>query len=77
MCLSEKQKAQRTRALAAMVQENRVLHIIQLGQQWERDEQIYAESILPRLETNLYRPRVLSIKKADIQIRRRLLGLAL
>jgi hypothetical protein len=33
--------------------------------------------ILPYLETNRYRPRVLAIKKADIQIRRPLLGRAL
>jgi hypothetical protein len=76
---NDEQKAQtRTRVvLAAMVvQENRVLHTIHL-EQYERDENIYAESILPHLKTNLYRARVLSIKKADIQIRRHLLGLAL
>jgi hypothetical protein len=76
MVLSNEQKAQRTRILAAMVEENRVLHTIRL-QCYEKDEQIYAESILPRLETNLYRPRVLGIKKVDIAVRRALLGLAL
>jgi hypothetical protein len=71
--------AQRTRVLAvlaAMVEENRVLHTIGLNR-GVRDEQIYVESILPHLETNLYRPRVLGIKKADIALRRPLLGLAL
>jgi hypothetical protein len=74
--LSDEQKAQRTRALAAMVQENQVLLTIDLDR-YERDDQIYEESIHPYLETNLYRPRVLNIKKADIQIRRLLLGRAL
>jgi hypothetical protein len=32
---------------------------------------------LSRLETNIYRPRVFAVKKADIQIRRALLGAAL
>jgi hypothetical protein len=59
-----------------MVQENQVLLTIDLNRD-ERDEQIYAESILPHLETNLYRPRVLGIKKADIALRRPLLGRAL
>jgi hypothetical protein len=74
--LSGEQRAQRTRVLAAMVQENQVLLTIDLNRD-ERDEQIYAESILPHLETNLYRPRVLGIKKADIALRRPLLGRAL
>jgi hypothetical protein len=43
---------------------------------YEKDAKIYAE-ILPYLETNLYRPRVLNIKKADIALRRALLGWAL
>jgi hypothetical protein len=76
MVLPNEQKPQRTRILAAMVEENQVLHSIHLDQD-ERDDQIYAESILPHLETNLYRPRVLGIKKVDIALRRALLGLAL
>jgi hypothetical protein len=72
----DKQKAQRTRVLAAMVQENRVLLTIEL-ERHERDDQIYKEMIKPYLETNLYRPRVLGIKKADIPLRRPLLGRAL
>jgi hypothetical protein len=47
-----------------MVEEYRVLHIIRL----ERNEHIYVESILIHLETNLYRPRVLGIKKVDISL---------
>jgi hypothetical protein len=38
--------------LAAMVQEDQVLHTIRLFKD-ERDEHIYVESILPHLETNL------------------------
>jgi hypothetical protein len=74
--MSTEQKSFRTRVLAAMAQENRVLLTIALTDN-ERDEQIYEQSILPYLETNFYRPRVLGIKKADIQIRRPLLGRAL
>jgi hypothetical protein len=59
-----------------MVQENRVLLTIEL-ERHERDDQIYKEMIKPYLETNLYRPRVLGIKKADIPLRRPLLGRAL
>jgi hypothetical protein len=73
---NDEQKAQRTRVLAAIVEENRVLHTIHLYED-ERDEHIYVGSILPILETNLYRPRVLGIKKVDIALRRPLLGLAL
>jgi hypothetical protein len=58
------------------MKENRVLLTIRLSED-ERDDQIYAESILPRLETNIYRPRVLRIKKANIALRRALLGRAL
>jgi hypothetical protein len=74
--MSTEQKAQRTRMLSALVQENRVLHKIRLNRN-ERDEQIYVESIAPHLETNLYGPRVLGIKKVDIALRRAFLGLAL
>jgi hypothetical protein len=66
----------RTRAISEIVQQNTVLHSVKLLEE-ERDEQIFTESILPRLELNRYRPRVLAIKKADIQLRRPLLGLAL
>jgi hypothetical protein len=74
--LLDEQKAHRTRLLAATIQRNTVLHTIHLFK-YERDEQIYTESILPLLGMNLYRPRVLAIKKVDISLRRSLLGLAL
>jgi hypothetical protein len=74
--LADEQKAQRKRELAAMVEDNQVLRTIRLGRDY-RDEQIYAESILPHLEMNLYRPRVLGIKRVDIAFRRAVLGLAL
>jgi hypothetical protein len=38
---------------------------------------MYADMILPCLETNRYRPRVLAITQADIRLRRPLLGRAL
>jgi hypothetical protein len=74
--MSTGQRAQRTRVLAEMMEENIILHTITSSGN-ERDEQIYAERIHPYLETNLYRPRVLGIKKADIELRRPLLALAL
>jgi hypothetical protein len=58
------------------MQLNTVLHTIELyGRHY--DQHIYAERIQPYLETNRYRPRVVGIKKADIALRRPLLGLAL
>jgi hypothetical protein len=74
--LVDDQKVHRTRAIAEMVQHNTVLLSINLPE-YERDEQIYTESILPYLKTNRYRPRVHAIKKADFVLRRPLLGRAL
>jgi hypothetical protein len=37
-------------------------HTIKLSED-ERDDEIYTEDILPYLETNLYRPRVVVVKK--------------
>jgi hypothetical protein len=76
--LSEAQKTSRTRALADMLQTNTMLHTIRLFS-GEYDERIYTESIEPRLETNLYRPRVLAIKKEadDRPFRQKVLGRAL
>jgi hypothetical protein len=71
--LSNEQKAYRTGLLADMMKANTVLHTIRLDND-ERDNRIYVDTILPHLETNLYRPRVHSIKKAESQIRRPLLG---
>jgi hypothetical protein len=74
--LPNEQKAQRTRVLAAMVEDNRVLHTIRLHEE-ERDEQIYWESILPHLEMNHYRPRVVAITRENSQLfRRAVLGRA-
>jgi len=55
---------------------NTVLHTMELYP-YSGDQKIYMEEVLPYLETNRFRPRALAISKADIQIRRRLLGLAL
>jgi hypothetical protein len=74
--LSNVQKAHRTALWADIVKANTVLHTIRLDE-YERDNKIYADTILPHLEMNLYRSRVLAIKKADSQIRRPLLGRAL
>jgi hypothetical protein len=78
--LSKEQKAQRTRLVAEMMQAHTLLQTIHFYV-LERDEQIFVESIYPRLQTNietkLYRPRVRRIKKADIALRRPLLGRAL
>jgi hypothetical protein len=71
------QKTRRTRVVAEMVQHNTVLHRIPLSGH-ERDEQIYTESIRPHLETNLYRPRVLAVKKTIARpFREKVLGRAL
>jgi hypothetical protein len=75
IALSTEQRAQRS-VLADMMKRNTSLHTIRLCAD-ERDQQIYAEMILPYLETNRYRPRVLAITKAAIPLRRPLLGLAL
>jgi hypothetical protein len=72
----DEEKEHRTRLLADMMELNTVLQTIELSEH-QRDEQIYTESILPRLETNRYRPRVLAAKRADISLRRPLLGMAL
>jgi hypothetical protein len=76
IALSDEQKSHRTRVLAGMVQRNTMLLAIGLSTD-ERDQQIYTESIIPCLQANRYRPRVLAIKKADISLRRPLLGRAL
>jgi hypothetical protein len=60
--LPDEQKAHRIRVVANMMTENTVLYTIHLSAN-ERDEQIYTEEIRPHLETNLYRQRVLIVKK--------------
>jgi hypothetical protein len=76
MGLTDGQKAYRTCVLAETMKENTVLHTIKLSQDGS-DEEIYTQMILPYLETNRYRTRAHAIKKADIPLRRPLLGLAL
>jgi hypothetical protein len=71
--LSEEQKRDRTRAIVEMLQRNTVLHVIYVFN-GEYDWHIYADLILPRLETNLFRPRVLAIGQSDSQMRRALIG---
>jgi hypothetical protein len=75
---SEERKTSRTLALADMLQTNTILHTISLFS-GEYDERIYTESIEPRLETNMYRPRVLAVKKEadDRPFRQKVLGRAL
>jgi hypothetical protein len=75
---SEEQKTNRTLALAEMMQTNTILHTIRLFP-GEFDERIFAESIQPRLQANLHRPRVLAIKKEadDRSFRQKVLGRAL
>jgi hypothetical protein len=75
--LSGEQKTNRMRMLAEMVQQNTVLHTIHLPER-ERDEHIYTQEIHPYLEVNLYRPRVLAIKKtSERPFREKVLGRAL
>jgi hypothetical protein len=73
---TDDQKTSRTHVVAEMMQHNTVLQSISLSGR-ERDEQIYTAEIIPYLETNRYRPRVHGITKADIPLRRALLGMAL
>jgi hypothetical protein len=75
--LSDKRKANRMRMLAEMVQQNTVLHTIRFSEH-EQDEQIYTQEICPYLEVNLYRPRVLAVKKTtERPFREKVLGRAL
>jgi hypothetical protein len=50
------------RAIADMMEHNTILQTVHLSEE-EYDQQIYTEAILPYLETNLHRPRVLAVKK--------------
>jgi hypothetical protein len=76
--LSDEQKTRRTRTLAEMIQTNTILCYITLSP-GEYDERIYTESIQPRLEANIYRPRVFAIKNEadDRPFRQKVLGRAL
>jgi hypothetical protein len=73
---SDEQKTRRARALAEMMQNNTVLQTIELSE-GQYNQQIYTEEIRPNLETNLYRPRVLAVKKTkDRPFREKVLGRA-
>jgi hypothetical protein len=75
--LTDEQNTHRTRLLAEMMEQNVVLRTIDLSRH-EHDEQIYTEEILPYLETNLYRTRVLAVNKAiERPFREKVLGRAL
>jgi hypothetical protein len=63
---SDESKKERTRAIADMLAENTVLQSIQLSDV-EIEETIYRESILPRLKTNVYRPRVDAVNVKAIE----------
>jgi hypothetical protein len=73
------QKRKRTRAIADLLEQNTVLQTVHLSEQ-EREGQIHAKLIQPRLEMNLYRARVLAIKdrtQNDGPFREKLFGRAL
>jgi hypothetical protein len=67
--MSEERKTRRMRALADAVQDNTVLQHVQLACR-VMDHEIYQTFIYPRLQTNLYRPRVQAVQEqADDSIR--------
>ena len=70
------EKTNRTRAIANMMRTNIILRTVDLSER-ERDETIYANEILPCLETNRYRPRVLAVRKTGEPLCRPVLGRAL
>jgi hypothetical protein len=75
--LSDEQKAHRTGLLADMVRRNTTLHTITVSER-EWDQQIYAQRVRPYLETNMYRSRVVAVKKTkEPSFREKVLGRAL
>jgi hypothetical protein len=59
-----------------MLKVNTIMHTIDL-EPTECDESLLQHSIRPRLEGNLYQPRVCAMKKVDSLLRAKLLGRAL
>jgi hypothetical protein len=60
-----------------MLQINKVLHTIGFSKDG-MDDRIYKGCIRPRLQANLYRPRVRAIKRVrDFLLRRKILGRAM
>jgi hypothetical protein len=77
IALVDGKKSHRTRVLADTMKANTILGTLLVNDN-EHDEQIYTEEIRPYLVTNLYRPRVLAIKKTkDRPFREKVLGRAL
>jgi hypothetical protein len=72
----DEQMTRRTRAWEEMMQQNTVLHTIELAA-FERDDQVYTKEIRPYLVTYLYIPRVHAVKKTkDRSFREKVLGRA-
>jgi hypothetical protein len=69
-------RTSRMRHLEEMLKVNTVMHTIDL-ESTECDKALLQQSIRPRLERNLYRPRVCAMKQADSLRRAKLLGQAL
>jgi hypothetical protein len=68
----------RIRALVDMLKVNTLIHTIHLGSCHNEHDEIYRKSIMPYLETNRFRPRLLAIQKTrSITYRAKLLGRAL
>jgi hypothetical protein len=67
----------RTPDIAEVMAENTSLQTIHLSER-HYDQEIYLKEILPRLETNLHRPRVLAVKESIVRtVRQAVLGRAL
>jgi hypothetical protein len=69
-------RTHRMRGLEGMLKVNTIMHTIDL-EPTECDESLLQHSIRPRLEGNLYQPRVCAMKKVDSLLRAKLLGRAL
>jgi hypothetical protein len=67
---------QRARTIADMVKVNTVMHTILVGH-WECDKEVMRKEVEPRLDVNLYRPRIKALKTAPTEVRPQLVGRAL
>jgi hypothetical protein len=73
--VSAKQRKTRTRAIADMLQTNTVMRIIDRANENGWDMEIYKDLILPRLATNLFRHRLVTIQETTTNpFRKRVLG---
>ena len=67
----------RTQALLDMMKTNTSIHTLRVSEMY-REHEMYRESVIPYLETNGFRPRVLAIQKTrPIAYRAKVLGRAL